>query len=122
MGGTFNNRRTQILKTRASKLDAKGRVLVARGRKLLEEARALRAKANRIAVPSSAVYRPSAALRSALKSKKRLTTKADFIREFRKQIAAADGNVTTLATRMDTHRVQVRRWAEALGISMEHYR
>ncbi len=122
MGGTFKNRRTLKLQAQAAKLEAKGKKMVADGRALLVKARSLRAEANRASGAPKGEYRPSAALRSALGNSRKLRSKSDYEKAFRKRLGDVDGNVTVLATKMGTHRVQIRRWAEALGISMDSYR
>ncbi len=109
MGGKFNKRQP-IDKKRAAKLEAKGRQLLKQGRAMLDEAARLRGQPH--------LHIPSGAMLRALSNGNTRISKAGLKKSLERHLKEHHWNISAVALALDTHRIQVRRWAHSLGVSL----
>ncbi len=109
MGGKFNTREP-IDKKRAAKLEAKGRQLLKQGRAMLDEAARMRGQPH--------LHNPSVAMLRALSNGNVHISSTGLKKSLERQLNKHNWNISAVALALDTHRIQVRRWARSLGISL----
>ena len=116
MGGNFAKRRAAT--DNSAKLIQRANKLKQRSRELIRQGHALKAEADALLAHVPPKYGPSTALIQALSNGRANPTQANLVAELKRQIKQHQGNISAVARSLNTHPIQVRRWARYLRVSV----
>ncbi len=116
MGGKFTNRYATT--AQFTKLVERANTLTERSRELIRQGHALKAEADALLARVPPKYGPSAALVQALSNGRANPTRAHLVAELKRRLKQHQGNISAVARALNTHPIQVRRWARYLRVSV----
>ncbi len=113
MGGKFTNR---VTKNQNVALIKRANELKERSRELIRKAHELSAEADTLLASIPPRHGPSKALVQALANGRANPTRTNLSAELKRQLKQHDGNIAAVARALDSHPIQIRRWARYLRV------
>ena len=113
MGGKFTKR---VAKDNHTALIKRANKLKERSRQLIRQAHELSAEADSLLARIPPRHGPSKALVHALANGRTKPTRANLTAELKRQLKQHNGNIAAVARALDSHPIQIRRWARYLRV------